>query len=89
MTWFLLPYPETNLLPRLGWFGNLSARGLQGEGGSNLSGASIAAEKIGFVSQNHGRRFSPLLLGRLPKAHAWSATVLVNELDPGGDDLRS
>jgi hypothetical protein len=27
---------------------------------------------------------SPPLLRRLPKAHAWSATVLVDELDPGG-----
>jgi hypothetical protein len=29
------------------------------------------------------RRFSPLLLGRLSKAHAWSATVRVDELDAG------
>jgi len=28
--------------------------------------------KIGFVSQNHRRRFSPILLGRLSRARAWS-----------------
>jgi hypothetical protein len=39
--------------------------------------------KIGFVSQNYRRRFLPLWLGRLPKADAWPATVLVDELDPG------
>ena len=30
------------------------------------------------------RRFSPPLLCQLPKAHAWSATVLVDESQPGG-----
>jgi len=34
--------------------------------------------EIGFVSQKR-RRFSPLLLWRLSKAHAWSATVLLDE----------
>jgi hypothetical protein len=30
------------------------------------------------------QRFAPLLLWRRPKAHAWSATVLVDELDARG-----
>jgi hypothetical protein len=38
---------------------------------------------LGSVSQKRRRPFSPLLLGRLAKAHPWSATVLVDELDPG------
>jgi hypothetical protein len=32
------------------------------------------------------RRFSPLLLWRLSKAHAWSGTVLAHELNAGGLD---
>ena len=39
--------------------------------------------EIGFVSQKR-RRFSPLLLWRLSKAHAWSATVRVDELEARG-----
>jgi hypothetical protein len=35
------------------------------------------------------RRLSPFLLWRLSKTHAWSATVLVDELDPGADALIS
>jgi hypothetical protein len=40
---------------------------------------------IGFVSQKkrHGPSLA-LLLWRLPKAHAWSTTVLVDELGAGG-----
>jgi hypothetical protein len=41
---------------------------------------SEGAQKIGFVSRKR-RRFSLLLLWRLPKPNAGSATVLVNELD--------
>jgi hypothetical protein len=44
--------------------------------------ADGSVQKIGFVSQKR-RRFSPLLLWRLSKAHAWSATVLLDELDAG------
>jgi hypothetical protein len=38
--------------------------------------------KIGFVSRKSGRSL-PLLLWRLPKSNAGSATVLVDELNPG------
>src|SRR5436305_5271000 len=41
--------------------------------------AFFGAQNIGFVSQK--RAVSPLV-GRLSKAHAWSATVLVDELHP-------
>jgi hypothetical protein len=47
------------------------------------SSASIAAEKIGFVSQKTSPSVSLPLLWRLPKADTWSATVLVDELDAG------
>jgi hypothetical protein len=41
-------------------------------------------DKIGFVSQKSGRLL-PLRLWRLPKADTRSATILVDELDAGGD----
>jgi hypothetical protein len=46
-----------------------------------LADRSDLKSSIGFVSQKRSR-FSPLLLWRPSKAHAWSATILVNELDP-------
>jgi len=36
---------------------------------------------MGSFRKDQRRRFSSLLLWRLWKAHAWSATVLVDELD--------
>jgi hypothetical protein len=46
--------------------------------------------QFGFCRENWVRfakniagRFSPLLLRRFSKTHTWSATVLVDELDPG------
>ena len=47
-----------------------------------FSAVSIAAETIGFVSQKVAE-LSSLLLWELPKSYARSATVLVDELDPG------
>jgi hypothetical protein len=38
-------------------------------------------KKLGSFRNERRRQFSALLLRRLPKAHAWSATVLVDELD--------
>jgi hypothetical protein len=46
----------------------------------SVSAASFATERIGFVSQKKQEPFLPLLLRWLAKAHAWSATVLVDEL---------
>jgi len=42
-----------------------------------------SSREIGFVSQKRRGRLSALRLCRLPKAHAWSTTVLVDELDAG------
>ena len=49
--------------------------------GLRASAASFVAEKIGFVSQKRRGRLSALRLCRLPKPDAWSATVLVDELE--------
>jgi len=43
----------------------------------------MAAKKMGSFRKKQLRRFSSLLLWRLPKAHTRPATVLVNELNPG------
>jgi hypothetical protein len=40
--------------------------------------------KLGSFYKKRHRLFLPLLLGWFAKAHAWSATVLVDELDAGG-----
>jgi hypothetical protein len=40
--------------------------------------------KIGLVSQKRHGPLSALRFCRLPKAHAWSTTVLVEEHDPSG-----
>jgi hypothetical protein len=47
---------------------------------------SIRHINIGFVSQQRGSRFSPLLIGRVAQANPWPATVLVDDstLAPGG-----
>jgi hypothetical protein len=47
------------------------------------NGSDLKSSQTGFVSQKRGR-VSPLLLWRLSKANAGSATVLVDELDAGG-----
>jgi hypothetical protein len=44
-----------------------------------------SSRAIGFVLQKKRRsRLLPLVLWRLPKAHAWPATVFVDELDASG-----
>jgi len=53
---------------------------------NELSGRCVACP-IKFLSRRIvAGQFSPLRLWRLPKADAWSATVLFDELDPRGVD---
>jgi hypothetical protein len=47
----------------------------------STSGAPFAAEGLGSFRKKGRGRFLPLLLGRLSKPHACSATVLVDELE--------
>jgi hypothetical protein len=54
------------------------------EDSSPLRPWAWSSREIGFVSQKSRGRLSALRLCRLPKAHTWSTTVLVEEHDPSG-----
>jgi len=47
----------------------------------------LSAREIGFVSQKRRGRLSAFLFWRLSKAHTWTASVLVDELDPAAAAL--
>jgi hypothetical protein len=62
-------------LPRSGWVKSRSMPRARDQNEQRLK-----SKRIGFVSQKR-RRFSPLLLWRPSKAHAWAATVFLDKLD--------